>query len=139
MRITFFYLLMIFFTGCKQHAAKENSTVEVLPTEKVAEGKNITWHITGTEPFWNMYIHNDTFIYTRLNEKIDTIFFKLDDYAAIVDGMMYWVSDSIKQEAQINIFKQKDPCSDGMSDRVYSYHAKLLYKKEALKGCAEKK
>ncbi|MDB5228417.1 MAG: hypothetical protein JWN78_2610 [Bacteroidota bacterium] len=138
MRPAIFCLLMMFFIGCKPRAAKEVSITEIIRTAKVEEHKNVSWHITGTEPFWSMYIHNDTFIYSRLSEKIDTVYFKMDNYIFSGDSITYWLSDPDKQQAKINIFQSEKPCSDGMSDKAYSFHATALYKNERLNGCAEK-
>ncbi len=126
------------FTGCKPHVTKETSMTEILKSAKVKEHKNVRWRITGTEPFWNIYIHDDTFVYFRLNEKIDTVIFKLDNYIFEGDSITYWLSDPDKQTAKIYIFQSEQPCTDGMSDKSYSFHAKVLYKNEQLNGCAEK-
>ena len=98
-----------------------------------------TWEIHGTEPFWNIRIINEKVLFTKLNEKEDTVYFKVIDFLFVDQGISFELQDVNKEKAFLNLFKRSEQISDGMSDRLYDYHARLKYKDVELEGVAEKK
>jgi uncharacterized membrane protein len=95
------------------------------------------WKITGTEPFWSIYIHKDTILFTKLNENIDSVYFKQEQFKVVESESDYVLTDAEKNNARLLI--KQEACSDGMSDHTYPYSATFNYKGMELKGCAEKK
>jgi len=141
MRSFFIAYLCLSFVGCK-NAAKHST---VISDEEVKQSidsmlENIPdgyWKIVGTEPFWSIYIHKDTIMFTKLNEKVDTTFFKQTQFNAVNSYSNYKLIDAEQNIATLII--KKEQCSDGMSDNIYPYSASFIYKDIELKGCAEMK
>ena len=129
-----YFILLMIFISCNNQAKEEVQNEEAEPVAEVVAEKP-TWKILGTEPFWNIHIHGDTVLYTRLNENIDSIYFVNHHYSdrdSIVEfHLMYQ-----EKEAGLTLRKSSTPCSDGMSDNQYAYSATFIYGKETLKGCA---
>ncbi len=109
-----------------------------LNIQKITENKAKsypTFFAIGTEPFWNFYIHQDTFLFTYLNQEIDTISYYLIDF--LKDSNTFNFQLINKNDTTIikrlQIIKSNSICSDGMSDNIYEYHAKF----DTLNGCAK--
>lgn len=122
--------------SCKNNAGNEHEIQEEVRIED-AINKPV-WKILGTEPFWNIYIHEDTVLYSRLNENTDTIYFENHHYSDRDSIIEFHLMDGNKKEAELVIRKEITPCSDGMSDNTYEYSATFAYGNEILRGCATK-
>jgi uncharacterized membrane protein len=165
MKTAFIISLCLFFVGCtsnKNEIAEQEKvsaegkfdsvlidSINKIQTEKIdyidsvqlrkSFSKIGVWEIHGTEPFWNIKIINEKIIFTKLNEKIDTVYFKVNDFLFIDGGISFELIDENKSKVMLNILKKAEKISDGMSDKLYDYAARLKYNNIELKGVAEKK
>jgi uncharacterized membrane protein len=121
--------------SCKTKISEEHHEVMVMAD---SEGKPV-WEVYGNEPFWHLYIHEDTALYTRLNENIDSVYLAIHHYNLQDSVAEFHFTAPGVQEASLVMRREKVPCSDGMSDKEYAYSAVFMYKQEILKGCAEMK
>ena len=106
MKTAFIISLCLFFVGCKSNknkiveqekvSAEEKfdsvilNNIEKIQVVKVDYTDSIrlhksynkigTWEIHGTEPFWNISLINNKMLFTKLNENIDTVYFRIDDF-----------------------------------------------------------
>lgn len=95
-----------------------------------------TVRVSGTEPFWNFNIKQDTFLFTFLTEKADSAYFTLDSFTQSENHIAYYLKDVQAVPAVLKLMKT-GKCSDGMSDKIYLYEASFYYKRMTLNGCAE--
>jgi uncharacterized membrane protein len=136
-RYLVFFLLGV-MVSCKQGAAeKHQHEISDSSTETDQPGSKPAWKITGTEPFWNIFIREDTILYSRLNENIDTVYFTNHHFSDQDSLVEFHLTDPQGLEGSLVIRRGASPCSDGMSDRDYAYSATFIYKNETLAGCAE--
>ncbi|CAN5261824.1 membrane protein [soil metagenome] len=85
------------------------------------------FNLVGTEPFWGGRIRADGLTLSRAGQP---------DVTAANPG--------VKVEGEIGVWSadplvfrlDPEPCSDGMSERKYSYRAEVTINGEVLKGCA---
>ena len=164
MRLFFIACLSLVFVGCKSNKNEKVSqekinsenkfdsvilnNIEKIQVAKVdyIDSKQLekiyskigVWEIHGNEPFWSIKIINDKIIFTKLNENIDTVYFKVIDFLFIDNGISFELKDINNEKAFLNIFKRAEKVSDGMSDNLYNFSARLKYDDIELKGVAEK-
>lgn len=165
MKTLFIAYLCLFFVGCKSNkneTTKHKITANNLLYDSVSIDTNKVindvgnhsfdtiklnnnkaeignWEIHGTEPFWNVKILNNTILFTKLNDNIDTVYFYVNDFVFVDDGISVKLKDEKNKTAILNIIKKSIPITDGMSDKLYNYVARLKYEADELKGVAEKK
>jgi uncharacterized membrane protein len=85
----------------------------------------------GTEPFWSIAIDGGTIVYTTPDKpKSKAVRVRREEAAGILK-----LSGRLAGEA-ISITITPESCSDGMSDIVYPYAAKVRLGGQALQGCA---
>ena len=141
MKTIYIACLCFIFAGCKNTVDHSSDLAEKeinQSTDSISEiTKDGYWKITGTEPFWSIYIHKDTILFTKLNENIDSVYFKQEQFKVVEPESDYVLTDAEKNNARLLI--KQEACSDGMSDHTYPYSATFNYKGMELKGCAEKK
>lgn len=101
------------------------------------EIKTPSFHVVGTEPFWNMSIKQDSCLFTFMTENIDSVYFTLDSFSVSNAIAVFYLKDNHDLLAKLNLLKT-GKCSDGMSDKIYPYEASFYYKRMTLNGCAEK-
>jgi uncharacterized membrane protein len=136
---------MIYLVSCKNIGTTTNNIQtqknEVVDTTQHKDRYNKIgqWELHGNEPFWHITINNQDVIFTKLNEKIDTTLFKVEDFLFIDGGISFQLIDINNNIAQLGIYKNVDSISDGMSDKLYIYRTRLNYAGIELKGVAEKK
>lgn len=147
MKSIFIACLFLLFVGCESNNNfEENSEVIIdsiqIPsvpdttTNKEKKGEYfLRLKATGTEPFWSFYISQDTFLFTQLNEKIDSTFFILINGMPYDHILQYDLKDKDGNKATIQFIVGS--CSDGMSDKKYNFRAQFRYKNNFLKGCGE--
>ncbi len=148
MRLFYIACLCLFFVGCKSNkntGFEENVEVSVdtviISTVKDTNINSkkgeyfLRLRAIGTEPFWSFYVSQDTFLFTELNEKIDSTFFILINGAPNEDVIQYDMIDENKNKATIQFIVGS--CSDGMSDKKYKFSVEFSYKNKLLKGCGE--
>lgn len=118
----------------------ELATDSVHFTEKLIMN-TIHWKLTGTEPFWSIFIHGDSVKYITPENQIKgeqfIIASLLTEQDAADETVVY--EYTLNDPAASRITIRKEVCSDGMSDKQYAYAATFDYGKLQLKGCAEKK
>ncbi|MFN8284120.1 MAG: hypothetical protein U0U67_12950 [Chitinophagales bacterium] len=155
MRILFIAYLCLFFVACKfsdkhidgkrwiyiDKSITGNKQTDSLTKELNNKRYSLIgkWSVIGTEPFWNIYLHNDTVLFTKLNENVDSIYYQITDFLTEGNQLQVNLKDKKDNSANLIIIESNSFCSDGMSDKRYQYSATLTYKDLVLKGCAEKK
>ncbi len=143
------FVSISFFCSCtiktptSSEVSATNSTIQdsILTNNKTeiktkADTKMPTVRVTGTEPFWNFTIKQDTFLFTFLTEKADSSYFTLDSFTQSENHIAYYLKDAQTVPAALKLMKT-GKCSDGMSDKIYPYEASFYYKRMTLNGCAE--
>lgn len=156
----FIACLCLFFVGCKSNknsnAEKEQNSTEqkfdsvltnnIITIQQAKDYLNIegkmkmgNWNVLGTEPFWNIEIENDIFLFTKLNDKIDSVYFQIIDFSVDDKITKIKVEDKTHKKAELILGFNKNKCSDGMSDKQFQYSAVFTYNGLILNGCAEKK
>ncbi|WP_338814677.1 hypothetical protein V9L05_05405 [Bernardetia sp. Wsw4-3y2] len=96
----------------------------------------------GTEPFWSLEVRKSGILFS--NSGIDSTLFAYKEPIAATARpveyfMTYFLEDQDGKPAQLVVKKGEEcPCSDGMSDKDYSYHAFFLYDNQMFEGCGEK-
>ena len=97
-------------------------------------GSGYDFKASGTEPFWWADISANSTTFTRPGD--DGIIEKVYQTAQEEKDDMTVIKDA---KGEFFITLKKEPCSDGMSDIVYTYSASVAVGAENLKGCANKK
>lgn len=96
------------------------------------------FRVSGTEPFWGITISRRGIVYSTPDAKPKTF-----PYVAPIaaQGRPLDLLRVYRLQGQPNqmLVIKKGRCSDGMSDRQYSYSATLILGNTVLEGCAEKK
>ena len=164
MRLFFIACLCLVFVGCKSNKNDINEqekvsteekfdSVIIKNIEKIQTSKNnyidslertkifskiSTWEIHGTEPFWNISLINNKMLFTKLNENIDTVYFRIDDFLIVENNILFKLQDINNKKAYLNLERKSNSVSDGMSDNLYNFSALFKYNDVELKGVAEK-
>lgn len=114
-------------------AATSAASVAASPAAKPPEG-NVHFVATGTEPFWSADVAAGSLRYAtpEIPDGVSATVTEAKDGT----GMRY--SGTLQGQA-LDLLIQPGKCSDGMSDKVYAYTAKLLLGATALHGCADRK
>jgi uncharacterized membrane protein len=86
---------------------------------------------TGTEPFWNVRINAGTLTYTTPEDQVGTRI-PVERFAGN-SGLAF---NGTLAGQQLDLLVTKGDCSDGMSDRRYSFTATLRIGEEQRSGCA---
>ena len=148
MRIIIIACVFLFSVGCNLNKNKSlENNVEIIVDSTIISTVNDTalnktkgeyflrLKAVGTEPFWSFYVSQDTFLFTELNEKIDSTYFILINGKPHEDIIQYDMVDRNKNKGTIQFIFGN--CSDGMSDKKYNFRAEFTYKNKFLKGCGE--
>ncbi len=92
----------------------------------------------GTEPFWGLVIsESEGKIALKQIAEGQGKVFPWTQPKQEGDVVLYESTDPATGE-KIAVMLRKEPCSDGMSERMYPYSAKLKYGGQMLQGCALK-
>ena len=92
----------------------------------------------GTEPFWGLVISgSEGKIALKLIAEGQGKVFPWVQPKQEGEFILYESTDPETGE-KIQVLLRKEPCSDGMSERMYPYSAKLKYGGQMLQGCALK-
>jgi uncharacterized membrane protein len=88
--------------------------------------------LIGTEPFWSIDLDNDRLTYSSAAqpEKRTARIARSE-----AGGELRLTGSILTRPISARIVRAT--CSDGMSDRVYAYSAKVTYGDETLAGCAD--
>lgn len=103
---------------------------------------NVLFKSFGTEPFWSAEVRKSGILFSKYG--LDSITFKYVEPVGAESRpaeyfMTYFLEDQDGKPAQLIVKKAEDcGCSDGMSDKDYSYHAFFLYDNQMFEGCGEK-
>jgi uncharacterized membrane protein len=131
------------FESCnfKNQTSKKNAEVSSSVVESKMMDNNKTridtFHFKGigTEPFWSFYIHQDTFMFTQLQDKIDTTYFTLQHIEQTPTSYSLELKDEQNKMGKLEIIKQN--CSDGMSDNLYTFKVTFTHNNNLLNGCGQ--
>ncbi|BAY07531.1 COG3650 family protein [Calothrix sp. NIES-2098] len=93
----------------------------------------------GTEPFWSVTVSKRGIVYSSPDAPKQTFPYVTPLKAEGRPANLVRVYRLKGRASNILIIKQVDTCSDGMSDKNYSYSATLILGNRVLDGCAEKK
>lgn len=115
-RGVFMALLGLVLTGC-QHGAPDSSASPTL-------------QVLGTEPFWSLDLHGDTGRFSTPEHPEGTPF---HFHGPVQHGARSGIDN---QQVPVHLHLAQQPCSDGMSDRVYPLTARLQYGTQVYRGCA---
>lgn len=143
--------IVLFCFACnspsKIHASTDNSNEKVEIKTKVKEEAiqigtdEVLFKGFGTEPFWNAEVRKSGILFSKYG--LDSITFAYTK-PVTAEGrqveyfMTYFLEDQDGKQAQLIVKKGEDcACSDGMSDKDYSYHAFFLYDNQMFEGCGE--
>ncbi len=89
-------------------------------------------HVLGTEPFWSVRIRADRLEY----EGVDRPLRRAANPGPQVQGTTaVWATATDDGQALV-VTLAATPCSDGMSDRIYPFTARVEIGAESLNGCA---
>ena len=114
----------------------QTSTLDYPQTQTVAVEE--LYRITGTEPFWSLTLGKPYSLYRSMSG--DSIRFDYEPPVQAQGRQEEWVQlFKLGNEAWVVLRKGNAPCSDGMSDKQYTYWATLWLKGQLLDGCGEKK
>lgn len=87
--------------------------------------------LAGTEPFWNVKIRGTSVAFTEPDAP-------QQDFAnaakAEAGGAATWTANNASGSIVVKV--SAGPCSDGMSDRTWTYTAEVTLGTRVLKGCA---
>lgn len=85
----------------------------------------------GTEPFWNVRIHGERIVLSRLERPQIVL---AQSSRAVVGDRATWTGST--DGVAVAVTLQVEACSDGMSDRTWPMSAQVRLGSETLKGCA---
>ena len=106
-------------------------------TEQLDREQQVLYRLTGTEPFWSLRIGRP--YSTFLSMEGDSINFAYQEPRTAAGRQEEWAQlFPLGQNNWVLLRKGLTPCSDGMSDRKYTYTATLSIKGKLLDGCGEK-
>lgn len=94
-------------------------------------GSSETIRLTGTEPFWGGEVRGDQLRYSTM-ENPDGTRILVERFAGN-NGLSY--SGELGGES-FDLAITPGECSDGMSDRIYPFHAVLAIGEDTREGCA---
>ncbi|PIY07702.1 MAG: hypothetical protein COZ18_16065 [Flexibacter sp. CG_4_10_14_3_um_filter_32_15] len=150
------FILFICFacdSPSKSHASTDDSVstnTETTQAEKINVKKEpikigtdeVLFKSFGTEPFWSAEVRKSGILFSKYG--LDSITFKYveplgAESRPIEYFMTYFLEDQDGKPAQLIAKKAVDcGCSDGMSDKDYSYHTFFLYDNQMFEGCGKK-
>jgi uncharacterized membrane protein len=91
------------------------------------------FHAVGTEPFWSLDIGPSGLRFTTPE---DSAGIRTPAVPAEARGdSLHW--SAAVERASLDVMLWPGDCSDGMSDRVWKYHAAVRVDTTAYRGCAE--
>jgi len=91
---------------------------------------------SGTEPFWALYIsEKDGGFFVKIIGEETGYAFPWSAPVRTGDAWVYASVDAATHKS-LNVTVRKAPCSDGMSDRAYSYSVQMTLDNQVFKGCA---
>lgn len=93
----------------------------------------LAFHAIGTEPFWSLDIGPSGLRFTTPE---DTLGIRFPPVSADASGdTIQWRASAARGSLEARLWPGS--CSDGMSDRVWQYHASVRVDTTAYRGCAE--
>ncbi|CDT98490.1 conserved hypothetical protein [Vibrio coralliirubri] len=87
--------------------------------------------VFGNEPFWSATFDKDQLKYTKMGEQPQTL--DIESSRTTSSSRDYQLESKAAQ-GKLNLTKES--CSDGMSDSIYGWHAKLNLNDSDYNGCA---
>lgn len=101
------------------------------------EQQEVLYQVRGTEPFWSLKIGRPYSTYRSMEG--DSLGFAYREPESAAGRQEEWVQlFPLGKEHWVLLRRGRTPCSDGMSDREYTYTATLWLNGKLLDGCAEK-
>ena len=93
----------------------------------------LAFHAVGTEPFWSLDIGPSGLRFTTPEDTLGTYFRPVTTGAS--GDTLHWTGTAERGALDARVWQ--GACSDGMSDRVWPYHAAVRVDTIAYRGCAE--
>jgi uncharacterized membrane protein len=126
--------------ACGRPESRTPSTARAPEPTGEAPSSSAIFRCVGNEPGWTLDIRTDSLVFVGDYGEIH------DGFPAVTprtgDGLWYWEAEKRGESgefARIVALVARDSCSDGMSDRVYGYRARVIYGAKAWIGCADRR
>ena len=139
MRILFALLGGLFIIACNNSARKKDTIKdtanEVIQMPKTPAVPDTIFTGLGTEPFWSVYVINNTKIIFHPADGPDVT---VPFVAAVTVNNTTIKYNSTTGNSSIELIVIKKDCNDGMSELTYPYHVALVVNKTKYAGCGRK-
>jgi len=118
---------------CTLLACRPASPPPAADTATVAAPVEAYW-VAGTEPFWAVRIDSAGI---RFSSPDDTAGVRFPSISPVVTGdTLRWVGRTERDSIEITLWRAT--CSDGMSDREWTFTATVLVAGQSYRGCARR-
>jgi len=124
--------------GSRQPPAAEGPAVDSAAIQRPAGEADSGFVVRGNEPFWSVTVGADGIRFQE-PDRPDGVRGEYDAPVREGDRLVYRtvLRDTVDLPLELTIEKQ--PCSDGMSDRAYAYAAVARVGDRVLHSCAERR
>ncbi|EMR02062.1 putative membrane protein [Cesiribacter andamanensis] len=114
----------------------DSSNAKAPAGQGTVEPETSLYRITGTEPFWSLTIAKPYSIYRSMEG--DSLAFAYQDPSQAEGRQQGWAQHYPLGEGNWLLLRRGNtPCSDGMSDKEWTYTATLWLNSRLLDGCGE--
>jgi uncharacterized membrane protein len=129
--------------GCQKESAappaRSTPPTVAEPAPAPVDAANPRFRCVGNEPGWTLAIGPDSLVFVGDYGEVRAA------YPGVVprtgDGIWYYESNSRSGPSgysRLVAVVVRDSCSDGMSDRIYPYRARVLHDLKGYVGCADR-
>lgn len=113
------------------------SRTDVSGAKQAAGTQEVRYRISGNEPFWSLTIGRPYSTYRSMEG--DSLSFAYSEPRQAAGRQEEWVQlFALGEKNWALLRKGSNPCSDGMSDREYTYTATVWLNGQLLDGCANR-
>jgi uncharacterized membrane protein len=128
-------VVVLLTAACGDTSSRSPDSTVATPTDStIASMTAEPLRALGTEPFWALDVDSSGLRYITPD---DTSGIRFPPVAPIAAGdTMVWTG--VTERAAIHVRIWREQCSDGMSDRIYTYAARVRVDTTEYKGCADR-
>lgn len=129
-------MLIVLFAGCREGPPRAPDSAVGSPDASAAASMTAEpLRALGTEPFWALDVDSSGL---RFITPDDTSGIRFPPIAPRPAGdTLVWTGATERAAFDVRIWRE--PCSDGMSDRIYPYAASVRIDTTDYKGCADRR
>lgn len=120
------------FTDSLQYALVKRQLAPLNPSWKQKQNEGIDFIAMGNEPFWNCEIDNEKTILFKLADWKSPVTIPAETPVVTKDSTVY---NLVSEKIPLRIIVYPQFCGDGMSDVLYQYKVRIIYKGTTYKGC----